>query len=76
MEGHLTSVQEPRKRSYTAKKESIVQLKMDFANGDIPNRVQFIQCMAQFLVAAHNELIHPDDLFEFEGKEANNDQTS
>ena len=52
MEGHLCSVQNPRKRSYTAKKESIVQLKMDFANGDFPNRVQFIQRMAQFLVAA------------------------
>ena len=29
---------------------------MDFANGDIPNRVEFIQRMAQqFQGAAHNE---------------------
>ena len=70
MEGHPSSAQEPWKRSCIAKKESIVQLKIDFANGDFPNRVQFIQRMAQFQVAAHNELIHPDDLFEFEGKDA------
>ena len=77
MEGHLSSVQEPRKKAYIAKEESIAQLKMDFANGDIPNRVQFIQLMAQFQGAAHNEeLIHPDDLNEFEGEEANDKLSS
>ena len=76
-EGQVHTIQEPRKRWYIEKEESIAQLKLDYANGDIPNRIEFIQRMARFQGAAHiEELIRPDDLNEFEGEEANNDLSS